>query len=372
MKILLCHSNPKAMAQLMESPLAAGNLVIQCLHGRDLIPTLAATEPHLVVIGGDKLGSSPEEIETGLRMAGFRTRTIVLRDNSQKDGFQDVWRSLLSSPCASMPVEYDLQNYIVLAEKSIGDRDEFDPPSGDALEKQENRLLALLGAGATLHAQADLYLKTAIETERNYQGEWALGVLTGDAKAYLWRAQLFRYVSALAHYVPGVDASCLPLPNPPSTKMDFLPVALSGEAFYALNAVRAFGMNRKVENGLWKVGQFETTQYPRLAEDISRLSGWASIVREAAISHVQVLGACLAKNPARLAELDENRHTRIGQKIFAEFWGLKDALGSSGALHRLAKEFHNGRRAVGIRGFCSFSEFVDRTQQEAQVHLSRN
>jgi hypothetical protein len=221
MKILICHSNPRVLAAVMECSQAAGNLVINCPHGRDLIPTIAATEPHLVVIGGDKLGFSPRELEAGLREAGFRQRTLVLRDNCQADDFHLIWQSLQSPLDSTPPFDYDLQKYTVFGEKKFG------PPSStlasaEALEEQENHLLAIMAAGAMRHSQAEDYLNAAIKTERNYQRDWISAMLAGEAKAYLWRAQLFRYISALAHYVPGVEADCLPLPHPASTKMDFL------------------------------------------------------------------------------------------------------------------------------------------------------
>jgi hypothetical protein len=131
-------------------------------------------------------------------------------------------------------------------------------------------------------------------------------------------------------------------------------------------------MNPKVDQCLWEAGQIETTQDARLAEDTSRLAGWASMMREIAIAQVHVVGACLANDPARWSALDENRHTRACPKIFCEFWGLDNLLSGSGGLHRLSNEFHQGRRAVGVGEFWTFSEFVERIHQEAQLQIARN
>jgi hypothetical protein len=373
MKILFCHNNLKLVDRLLERPLAAGNVLVQCVHGRDLIPMLASAEPHLVVIGGDKLGASPKSLERDLREAGFRTPILIMQENRKDDGLlDDIWRSLKALSGEPVPPEYDPQNYIVLGETSLSSRCGCNPETAEILESQENRFLAMLGAGMLHHSRSATYLKISIETERNYQREWASAVISGHAMGYLWRAQLFRYVSTLAHYIPGVDAKCLALPHPSSPKLDFVHKALSAEAFYGLNAVRTFGMNPKLEKILWEVGQIETTQNERLADDVSRLAGWSSVMREAAVAHVQVIGACLSNDPARLAELAQNRHTRILSSIFTEFWDLNAAIGCSGGLQRLTNEFHHGRRAVGIREFESFFEFVDRIQQQEQNHLITN
>jgi hypothetical protein len=373
MKILICHCNPKLFARLMERPLAGQNVVIDWPNGRDLTATVAATEPHVVVLLGSGLGLYPNGLERRLRESGFQMPLLILPEDHRDDAqLDEVWHCLRRLHRGPVHVERDPENYRVLTEGGFELGNPHDRASEHARETQQNRFLALLSAGRTHHRRAQAYLSAAIATQQNYEQDWSLAVLSGDPRGYLWRAQLFRYVSTLAHYIPGVEVDCLPLPHPASQSLDFLHTALSAEAFYALNAIRTFGTNPELDKGLWEVGQIETRQGPQLAEDAGRLAGWAATVRQAASAHVDVMDACLSENPDRLTTLEETRHSRNAQSIFLQLWGLKGIVDCPGEFKRLTNEFHAGRRAVGVQSFYSFYEFVDRIQQEEQDRLVRN
>ena len=374
MKLLLFHSNPKLLSRLLERPLAGQNVVISCSRRGELIPLIAATEPHLVVIGGDEHGVPPKQIEEALRKLGFHTRILVLPSECQDDQHLDaVWLSLRSFSREPLCAQFDSQHYTVLTEKSFEPRGAgvCAPPDGSA--KQENRLLALLATGAVQHVRAQAYLSAAIATQRSYEREWTLGTLFGDAMAYLWRGQLFRYASTLAHYIPGVSTECLPLPHPPARRLDYLHTGLSAEAFYALSALRTFGVNPRFAEGLWSVGQFQATQDPRLPGEAAQLAGWAGLLREVATAHLRVLDACLADLPAQLSAFQDTRHSRNLQRIFCQWWQLTDSTNSPDDLQKLVKEFKAGRRSVGVSSFCSFCQFAEQIQRGDQAtSLMRN
>jgi hypothetical protein len=327
-----------------------------------------------VVIGGDDHDVPPKEIEGTLRELGFHTRILVLPSQCQDDQHLDaVWLSLRSFPREPLRAEFDPQHYTVLTEKSFESSGAgvCAPPDGSA--KQENRLLALLATGAVQHVRAQAYLSATIATQRSYQREWTLGALFGDAMAYLWRSQLFRYASTLAHYIPGMSTECLPLPHPPAQRLDYLHTALPPEALYTLSALRAFGVNPGFAQGLWRVGQLQATQDPRLPGEAAQLAGWSGLLREVASAHVRVLDACLADLPARLSAFQDTRHSRNLQRIFCQWWRLSDFTNAPGNLQELVKEFKAGRRAVGISSFCSFYEFAEQIQREDQAaSLMRN
>jgi hypothetical protein len=373
MKILICHSDPKLFARLLERPLAAQNVVIQCPNGRNAIAMVAATEPHVVLLLGSGLGVYPNGLEGRLRESGFQMPLLILPDDHRDDAqLDEVWRCLRRLHRGAVHVEREPENYRVLTEGEFEHDSTCDRTSENARETQESRFLALLSAGRTHHGRARAYLGAALATQRNCEQDWTLAVLSGDARGYLWRAQLFRYVSTLAHYIPGVEVDCLPLPHPASRSLDYLHTALSAEAFYALNAVRTFGTNPEFDEGLWQVGQIETRQGPQLAEDAARLAGWAATVRQAARAHVDVMDACLSENPGRLAALEETRHSQNVQRICFHLWGLRMFLDCPGELKRLTNEFHAGRKAAGVPSFYSFYEFVDHLQQLGPGGLMRN
>lgn len=373
MKILICHNNSEVLSRLMERPLAAKNVVIPCFHGQNLITTLAATEPHLVVLGGDKLGASPTALERRLREAGFDTPTLILHDERpDNDGLDEIWRYLQRLPRCLERLQADSQEYQVVTEREFKPGTSREGDSAETVEWQENRFLTLLEAGSIHHSRAQTYLRLTTATERHYELDWASAVLSGDAMAYLWRVQLFRYVSVLAHYVPGVEVGCLPLPEPASRTCDFLHTTLSAEAYYALNAIRTLRTNPEFDARLWELGQIETNQGPRLADDAARLAGWASIVRETATAHVEVMEACLSKEPTRVGALQQTRHSRNCRSVFLRLWGLTRFLSFPEELQRLVKEFQAGRRPEGAREFCSFHDFLDHLQQSAQEQLAKN
>jgi hypothetical protein len=244
------------------------------------------------------------------------------------------------------------------------EREEFTASAIPAdLVAQENRFLALLEAGILWHRRAQSYLHAALVTERHCESDWVLSAVGANPTAYLWRTQLFRYVSALAHYIPGVEVECLPLPHIPSPKLDYLYTALSGEAYYALSAVRAFGIHPAWDEALWEVGQIQANPGTRLAEDCARLAGWARFVRETAAAHVDFLDACLVDYPARLAARPVTRRTRNQYRIFCLWWNLRGFLASPDKLTRISAEFHRGRRAEAIPEFDSFFRFSQRIQQ---------
>ena len=374
MKLLLFHSNPKLLCRLLERPLAGQNVVISCSNRGELIPLIAATEPHLVVIGAEDPEVPPKEIEGTLRDVGFHTRILILPNECLNDQHLDaVWLSLRSFPREPLCAEFDPQHYTVLTEEKFEPMGAGACAPPDDSARQENRLLTLLATGVLQHARAQAYLSATIATQRSYQREWTLGALFGDAMAYLWRSQLFRYASTLAHYIPGMSTECLPLPHPPAQRLDYLHTALPPEALYTLCALRAFGVNPGFAQGLWSVGQLQVTQDPRLSGEAAQLAGWAGLLREVATAHVRVLDACLADPPAQLAAFQDTRHLRNLQRIFCQWWQLTNFTNSTGDLQKLVREFKAGRRAVGISSFCSFYEFAEQIQRgEQATSLMRN
>lgn len=370
MKLLFCHSNPQSLRRLTERPLAGQNVVVACHQVSALIPLIASIEPHLVVIGGDKLGTTPQELQNRLRAAGFRMPVHILPQSSPSDeALDEIWQVLAAASRNQFNVELDPQEYTVLTEK---DFDRSDSGEGEDWIGQENRFLALLAAGADQQRRAQAYLAAAEATEHHCESDWVAAVLDGNAPAYLWRTQLFRYVSVLAHYVPGVDVECLPLPHPPSGKMDYLYTALSVEAYYALCAIRAFGISPQCDKALWEVGQIQATTDTRLSEDAARLVGWARFLREIALAHVQLLDACLANDPVRLRALQQTRDTRNQQLIACRWWRLASSVASSGRLLPLVREFHAGRRSMGVPEFDSFFRFAERIQQKLRASSASN
>ena len=374
MKLLFFHNDPKLLHRLMQRPFAAQNLVIPCTERSELLALAAATEPHLVVIAADDAEFSQKEIEASLRVVGFHTRILVMPRDRQDDRHLDaIWLSLRCFPREPLGAEFDTEHYSVLSEKDFettGARPRT-PPEDSSI--QEDRFLGLLATGALHHARAQAYLSAAIATQRNYQCEWTLAALSSDAAAYLWRCQLFRYVGTLAHYIPGIDTECLPLPHPPARRLDYLPLALAPEALYALDALRAFGANLGFARGLWDVGQLEVAQDPRLPGGAAQLAGWAAALRETALAHIRMLDACLAENPTHLPAFRNNRHSRNLQRIFCQWWGLTDFMASPDKLLGLVREFQSGRRAADIRSSCSFYEFVERIQHQNHAEsLARN
>lgn len=374
MKLLFFHNDPKLLHRLMQRPFAAQNLVIPCTERSELLALSAATEPHLVVIAADDTESSQKEIEASLRAVGFHTRILVMPRDRQDDRHLDaIWLSLRCFLREPLGAEFDTEHYSVLSEKDFETTGARPCTRPEESSVQEDRFLALLATGAQHHARAQAYLSAAIVTQRNYQREWTLAALSGDAAAYLWRCQLFRYVSTLAHYIPGVDSECLPLSHPSARSLDYLPTAISPEALYALEALRAFGVNSGFSNELWSVGQLEVTQGPRLPGEAARLAGWTAALREIAIVHIRTLDACFVKHSTQWAAFQNNRHSRNAQRIFCQWWRLTDFMESPDKILGLAKEFHSGRRAVGIRRFCSFYQFAEEIQRRNEADsLHRN
>jgi hypothetical protein len=364
MKMLLCHSNRDLLPRLLRRPGAEGHVVILCLDPSLLIPMVGEIEPHLVLLGAKGLPVPPETLMTGLREIGFYARVLQVPEDLETDQQLDaVWRALGASSRDHHAVDYDPQHYTVVSEtEHPTTASKPFPASCFDLPTQENRLLALLEAGTTQHVRAQSYLQAASATHESYEKEWTLAVLCGDMMAYLWRSQLFRYLSALVHYIPGVETECLPLPHPPARRLDCLHSTLSVEALYALSAAQSFGLNPHIACGLANVGQLGNHNGPPLGALAVRLTGWTLLLREAAHANAQVLDACLSAQPADLRALRQDRSHRNLQRLFCAWWGLGEFGDSPEPLERTAREFRQGRRAMGIPAFCSFSKFSARRE----------
>lgn len=374
MKLLFFHNDPKLLVRLMGRSFAAQNVVIPCTKQSELSSLVAATEPHLVVLAGDGTAESLRGIEATLREEGFHTRVLVLPRDRQDDRHLDaIWLPLRCFPREPSSAKFDPHHYRVLTEKGLNSAGTAACQAVDNPATQEDRFLALLQTGAKQHARAQAYLRAALATQRNYQREWMAAVLSAQPLAYLWRSQLFRYASTLAHYIPGVDTECLPMPHPPAKGVDYLPTALSPEAFYALAALRTFGINSGSANGLWSVGQFEARQGDKLPGEVAQLAGWAAFLREVARAHVRVVGACLREQGTPALLSSDNARPRKLQRAFCHWWRLTHFMESPEQLGRLAMEFNSGRRATRVGEFCSFYDFLHQIQRQNQTDsLARN
>lgn len=367
MKLLFCHPSHSLLRRLLDRPLAGHSLVVPCPQATNLIPVAAATEPHLIVLGAETQGTFPQALQSSLRQAGFYAPVVILTSAHPSDQeLDDIWRQLqISNRKLSRP-QFDAQSYTVMTEKLDKPRRSERVVAPKDLAAQENRFLALLASGALCHQRAKAYQRTAAATEHYLASDWALATLSGEGRAYLWRTQLFRHASVLAHYIPGVEVECLPLPHPPSSKLDYLYNALSGEALYALCAIRAFGIDPGCERTLWKLGQIQTAQESNCSDVCTRLAGWSGLMRQVAAAHVHVLDTCLSGSSAMENVPQESHRSRCRQQIFCRWWKFTGFLTSPESLGRLSEEFHSGRRAVGVPSFDSFFEFAEQIQQGVQ------
>jgi hypothetical protein len=370
MKLMFCHHDVNVMQRLLDRPAGGENVVILCQNAAEIFRLIAATEPHLIVIGG-KFVAAPSKLATRLRIAGFQIPIRVMPAAPPNDGqLDDIWATLKSSAREFGKFDPGPHAYAVLAEQNFpGSTISTKKPSPNAF-LEENRFLALLDVGE-IHNCARRYLEAAKLNEDRCEGDWASAIATGSSKAYLWRTQLFRYVGTLAHYVPGVEIDCLPLPHMPARKLDYLYKALSSEALYGMNAVRSFGINAACGKALWDLGQLQTTEGPQLSEHVMRLLGWTRFLRSVASAHVDIVNSCLTNNLGNDASFGKGC-SRNQQRLFGEWWNLKTLITSPTNVRRVVNEFHAGRRASGIPPHESFFDLVDRTQKELQIHPANN
>lgn len=370
--MLFCHQNFSLLNQLLRRPDAGPNVVIPCLDAGDLIRVAAATEPHLVVVGTGADGVTPKELEHRLRAAGFLMPILMLGDGEMGvRQLDEIWQALRLCSHDLTELSFGMDGCQVLAESPTKIRSSEALQSSANSAPQTNRLLALLEAGHRHQQRAQDYFNAAVAHQAHHQSEWSLALLDAEAAAYLRRAHLFRYVSALAHFVPGVDVDCLPLPQGPSRKIDYLSNALSGEAFYALNAVRAFGITPQCDPGLWAVGQLQTKSDSK-PDEVVQLAGWAEIMRQIVSATLRISGELLHDHPAGTEEFAQNPHRQVQHQIFCSFWNLEYFRHDAGQLWQLGKEFRKGRRAEGIMPYESFFDFAQRIQREENEQLERN
>jgi hypothetical protein len=358
MKIVICHNNRNLVTRLLARPLASSHTVSLCLQPTALHACVAENEPHLVLLGGDNLAVRPKALEKALRELGFRTRILVVPNDLEDARLDAIWFTLQAFTRCYAPMEHDQQHYTVLGEIENGEifdvsapEPVWEPPA------QEDRFLALLEAATREHLLSKAYLKAALATQRNFQRDWSLAVVRHNPLAYQWRTQLFRYVGALSHYVPGVESQCLPLPYPAARGMDLLPQALSDAGRYAHGAAQWFGLPSGVALALAKATETKVDM-GNLAPVVGFLGGWTLFVREAAVAHCKIMDACLREDLALLRSLRATRHTRNQQRIFGVWWQLPEFMEPTDALQKLVGEFRQGRRSINCAHFGSFAEFL--------------
>jgi hypothetical protein len=315
-------------------------------------------EPHLVLLGGDNLAVQPKALEKTLRGLGFHTRILVVPNECEDTRLDSIWFTLAAFTRSYAPVEHDPQHYTVLGEIENGDVIDMPAPDpiGD-LPAQQDRFLALLEAATREHLQAKAYLQAALATQRSFHRDWSLAVVRRNPLAFHWRTQLFRYIGALSHYVPGIESQCLPLPYPAARGMDLLPPALPDAGRYAHGAAQWFGLPTGVARVLAKAAESKVNM-ENLAPVVGFLSGWTNFVREAAVAHCKVMDACLREDLAQLRLLRATRHTRNQQRIFGVWWQLPEFMEATDALQKLVGEFRQGRRSSNRARFESFTEFM--------------
>ena len=359
MKLVICHSNPDLIERLLRRPLAARHVVQVCQDPKHLLVCVGETEPHLVVLGGNALPAQPKAIEKALRELDFRTRILTIQNECEDERLDALWFTLQAFEREYYsPVSHDPQNYTVIAEVDESEAMFMASPAPRwDRAAQEERFLTLLETATREHRRAKAYLKSALATERSYRKDWSLAALCDKPLAFQWRMQLVRYFAALAHYLPGVDSQCLPLPYPPAGKFDLVPTALPSSGRYAVAAAQWFGLlpgahQACVHAAAIKVGMTDIrTVAPRLV-------GWNDFVREAAIANCRVWDACLGDAPALLRGLCATRQTRNRQRLFFSWWQLPDFIEAQDLLENLVSEFRQGRRAKVDARFISFPEFV--------------
>ena len=358
MKIVICHSNRNLISRLLARPLASSHTVSLCLQPTALHACVAENEPHLVLLGGDNLAVPPKALEKALRKLGFHTRILVVPNDCENTRLDAIWFTLQAFTRCYAPVEHDQQHYTVLGE--IENQEIFDVSAPESVWEppaQENRFLALLEAATREHLQSKAYLKAALATQRNFQRDWSLAVVRHNPLAYHWRTQLFRYVAALTHYVPGVETQCLPLPYPAARGMDLLPHALPDAGRYAHAAAQWFGLPTGVARALTKAAETKVDM-GNLAPVVGFLGGWTNYVREASVAHFKVMDACVREDLTQLRSLRATRQTRNHQRIFAVWWQLPEFMEATDALQKLVGEFRRGRRSNNGARFESFTEFM--------------
>ena len=325
--------------------------------------TVAATEPHLVLLGGDELGVPPKTVEAGLRRLGVHCRILVVSDQCPNDDRLDaIWFTLEALPRDYLTMDVDSQNYSILASPACG----LPAPSTpeDSHGKQANRFLALLECGTRHHRLACAYHRAAVRSHRSCEREWTIGAIIGGPFSLLWRTQLSRYLATLAHYLPGVDVQCVPLPHPPANPFDSVQNPFSAEGWYAFSALCAFGLHKPFANELQKLlavdGDPETHSLPSIAG----LAGWTTFFQRIACAHIRVMGATLTSDSSQLLSLKTNRHTCNQHRLFCRVWGLPMFVEAPEALADLVDEFRAGRRAHDIKPFVSFRKFITRDTRE--------
>ena len=358
MKLLICHSNFDLVSRLLARPLASSHTVSICGQPTALHACVAENEPHLVLLGGDNLAVPPKALEKPLRELGFRTRILVVRNDLEDARLDAIWLTLEALTRSYAPVEHDPQHYTVLGEIQNGEV--IHGTAQDSiweLPAQEDRFLALLEAATREHLQARAYLKAALATQRSFQRDWSLAVVRRNPLAYHWRIQLFRYLGALMHYVPGIESQCLPLPYPAARGMDLLPQALSDAGRYAHGAAQWFGLPSGVALALAKATETKVDM-GNLVPVVGFLAGWTLFVRETAVAHCKIMDACLREDLALLRSLRATRHTRNQQRIFGVWWQLPEFMKPTDALQKLVVEFRQGRRSSNRARFVSFTEFM--------------
>ncbi|HZR17848.1 MAG TPA: hypothetical protein VFE51_11020 [Verrucomicrobiae bacterium] len=372
MKMLICHSDTEVVQRLLNRPQAGRNILVHCRGAEELVSMVAATEPHLVVIGRSAIKTSQGEAQRVLLEAGFKVPIRLMTEARPSDEqLDELWRALAESSGKPESFAFDSENYQVLTESPWEKQVAGPAAREETKELQEDRFLALLATGKVNHQKARTYLAAAEATERHCEPYWASAALISEPIACLWRTQAFRYASVLAHYVPGVEVDCLPLAHPLSPSLDYLPTGLPGEACYALSALATFGIHPQSSQALWNLGAPLATNDRNICEYAACLAGWARFLQNMAGAHVWVLDRCLSSESVEITTLQTTRQ-RCRFQTFCRWWNLNELLTSPDAAKRLIAEFNDGRRAEGVPAFYSFYNFTEKIQERIRENLNRN
>ena len=316
--------------------------------GIHLLEEIARTSPHVVVIALDSI--DPDTAFT-LRFVEeqFPSLRVVRLLGESGHKIPAAWQDLLrtafsSSPPLPAPQPYASSERLVFHDPRFNDFVRFDKLSAGSpsLTRQTTRLRQLLETGRRHHALAKNYLAAIQASLPGLEPEICYRMVHKSYKGLSWARELIaKYVSVLAHYVPGVEVRYLPLPAPLHPSIDYVPFELGADGQYAVGAVIGLEINPAVTELLAVLSHAAFTgQEPvTLLSAQTHLMGMTALMEQIAIAHVSLMDRWLDPHWTD----GEQEHTRKAHRerdIFRDFWDLESLFATRATLPQLIEAFH--------------------------------
>lgn len=229
----------------------------------------------------------------------------------------------------------------------------------EELTLEMQKLQSLLQGAQCNHKRALHYHHLVSETSGEELQEACYRMLHGSFKGWFYtREELTRWLSVVAHYMPGIEVSHLPAPGDVGAAHRYIHYYPTYEAHYALASATLYAHEalhecmKEVLDCRW-TGKVTSRNLLWLSNCVR---GWCDYAHEIADAHIRLFDWWLTTEVSLDDIVHATRTKRRDMQIFCEYWELPHLRETPQALAATIQLVHEGVRCEPFAEMHSFDE----------------